>query len=61
MSAAFIMMSGKNHANLSRRVCIPGASNYRGARGARASFVLKVNILYIEPPSGHERFLLSAK
>lgn len=61
MFAAVIMMSGKEHDNLFRRVCLPGASNYSRMRGARAGFVLKVNILYIEPQPGHERFLLSAK
>lgn len=55
------MMSGKEHDNLSRWVCLPGASNYSRMRGARAAFVLKVNILYIQAQPGHERFLLSAK
>lgn len=61
MFAAFIMVSGTERDNLSRRVCLPCASNYRRMRGARAGFVLKVNILYIEPQPGLERFPLSAK
>lgn len=55
------MTTGKEHDNLFRRVCLPSASNYRRMRGARAGFVLKVNILYIEAYPMLERFLLSAK
>lgn len=55
------MTTGKEHDNLYRRVCLSSTSNYRRMRGARAGFVLKVNILYIEPYPALERFLLSTK
>ncbi len=55
------MTTGKEHDNLFRRLCLPSASNYRRMRGARAGFVLKVNILYIEAYPALERFLLSTK
>lgn len=55
------MTTGREHDTLFRRVCLPSASNYRRMRGARAGFVLKVNILYIEAYPALERFLLSTK
>lgn len=58
---SFIMTTDKEHDNLFRRVCLPSASNYRRMREARAGFVLKVNVLYIEAHPALERFLLSAK
>lgn len=58
---SFIVTTGKEHDNLFRRVCLPSASNYRKMRRARAGFVLKVNILYIEEYPALERFLLSTK
>lgn len=58
---SFITTTGKEHDNLSRHVCLPSASNYRRMRGARAGFVLKVNILYIKPYPALERFLLSTE
>lgn len=58
---SFIMTTCKEHDNLFMRVCLPSASNYRRMRGARAGFVLKVNILYIEAYPLLERFLLSTK
>lgn len=61
MFCSFIMTTGKEHDNLCRRVCLPSASNYRRMRGARAGFVLKVNILYTQPYPALERFLLSTK
>lgn len=58
---SFIMTTGKEHDNLFRKLCLPSASNYRRMRGARAGFVLKVNILYIEAYPALERFLPSTK
>lgn len=58
---SFIMTTGKEHDNLCRRVCLPCASNYWRMRGARAGFVLKVNILYTQPYPALERFPLSTK
>lgn len=58
---SFVMTIGKEHDNLFRRVSLPSASNYGRMRGARAGFVLKVNILYIKAYPVFERFLLSTK
>lgn len=55
---SFVMTTGKEHDNLFSRVSLPSASNYRRMRGARAGFVLKVNILYIQ---AYPALLLSTK